>query len=53
MMFIYFMCMIELFHYELKGEKITDENYVITEDVLLYNKYLIIRKGKKKYFIGK
>ena len=37
----------------VNGNKITDENYVITEDNLLYNKYLIIRKGKKKYFIGK
>ena len=37
----------------VNGDKITDENYVITEDNLLYNKYLIIRKGKKKYFIGK
>lgn len=37
----------------INGEKITDENFVIKKDILLFNKYLIIRKGKKKYFIGK
>lgn len=37
----------------VNGEKITDENKVITVSDLLYENYLIIRKGKKKYFIGK
>ena len=37
----------------VNGEKITDENKVISKDDLLYEKFLIIRKGKKKYFIGK
>ena len=37
----------------VNGEKITDENKTITSSDLLYEKYLIIRKGKKKYFIGK
>ena len=37
----------------VNGEKINDENTIINKDMLLYNKYLIIRKGKKKYFIGK
>ena len=36
----------------VNGEKITDENKIITKEDLLYEKYLIIRKGKKKYFIG-
>ena len=36
----------------VNGEKITDENYIVKEESLLFNKYLIIRKGKKKYFIG-
>ena len=36
----------------VNGEKINDENTIIDKDKLLYNKYLIIRKGKKKYFIG-
>lgn len=34
----------------LNGEKINDENLQITEKQLLFNKYLIIRKGKKNYF---
>ncbi len=37
----------------VNGEKITDENKVISTNDLLFGKYLIIRKGKKKYFIGK
>jgi len=37
----------------VNGGKINDENKVFTEDELLFNQYLIIRKGKKKYFIGK
>ena len=37
----------------VNGEKINDENTIITKDLLLNDKYLIIRKGKKKYFIGK
>lgn len=37
----------------VNGEKITDENKVIIASDLLYENYLIIRKGKKKYFIGK
>jgi len=37
----------------VNGEKVTDENRLITKDMLLNNKYLVIRKGKKKYFVGK
>jgi len=37
----------------VNGEKITDENTIISKELLLNDKYLIIRKGKKKYFIGK
>ena len=37
----------------VNGEKINDENTIITKDMLLNDKYLVIRKGKKKYFIGK
>ena len=37
----------------VNGEKITDENTIISKNMLLNDKYLIIRKGKKKYFIGK
>ena len=34
----------------LNGEKVSDENLLINKDTLLYDKYIIIRKGKKKYF---
>ena len=34
----------------LNGEKTNDENLQITEKQLLFNKYLIIKKGKKNYF---
>ena len=37
----------------VNGNKVNDENTIIDKKVLLHNKYLIIRKGKKKYFIGK
>ena len=37
----------------VNGNKINDENTLITKDTLLNDKYLIIRKGKKKYFVGK
>ena len=37
----------------VNGIKINDENIIITKDMLLNDKYLIIRRGKKKYFIGK
>lgn len=36
----------------VNGEKETNENKIIDKDSLMFNKYLIIRKGKKKYFIG-
>ncbi len=37
----------------VNGEKISDENTLISKNMLLHGKYLVIRKGKKKYFIGK
>ena len=37
----------------INGEKISDENELITSDKLLFNKFLIVRKGKKKYYVGK
>ena len=37
----------------VNGKKINDENTIVDKALLLHNKYLIIRKGKKKYFIGK
>ena len=36
----------------VNGEKITDLEKNITKDDCLYDKYIIIRRGKKKYYIG-
>ena len=35
----------------INGEKITDLDYSITKDKCIEKKYLVIRRGKKKYFI--
>ena len=36
----------------LNGEKVTDLEFVITKDKCLCSKYLVVRRGKKKYYIG-
>ena len=36
----------------LNGEKITDLEFVMSKDKCIENKYIVIRRGKKKYFIG-
>ena len=36
----------------INNKKITDENAVINKDYLIDNKVLILKKGKKKYYIG-
>ena len=36
----------------INNEKIIDEEKLITKQLALYNKYLIIRKGKKKYYLA-
>ena len=36
----------------INGEKVTDLELVINKDVALEDKYVVIRKGKKKYFLG-
>lgn len=36
----------------LNGEKVTDVEKTITRDIALDNKYVVVRKGKKKYFLG-
>ena len=38
---------------EIKGEKVTDINTIIDETYLTNNTYLIIKRGKKNYYIGK
>ena len=36
----------------LNNEKYTDENAVITKDIAIEGKVIVIRKGKKKQYIG-
>ncbi len=36
----------------VNGEKITDLEYVVTKDACIDNKYIVVRRGKKKYYIG-
>ena len=36
----------------INGEKVTDLDYVISEEDFIDNKYIIIRRGKKNYYIG-
>ena len=35
----------------INGEKITDVDYEITPDIAIENKYVVVRRGKKKYFL--
>ena len=37
----------------INGDKYLDENMVISKDKAIGNEIVIIRKGKKKYFVGK
>lgn len=36
----------------LNGEKVTDLELVVSKDKCLSNKYIILRRGKKKYYLG-
>ena len=36
----------------INNEKINDLEYVINKDIAIDNKLILIRKGKKNYFIG-
>ena len=36
----------------LNGEKVTDLEFVVSKDKCIDSKYLVIRRGKKKYYIG-
>ncbi len=36
----------------INEEKITDENFIITKDIAIEEEILVIKRGKKKYFIG-
>lgn len=35
----------------INGERIIDLDFMITRDLLLHDKYIIIRRGKKKYYL--
>lgn len=35
----------------INGEKINDLDFIVTKEVAIEDKYIIIRRGKKKYFI--
>ncbi len=37
----------------LNDEKVTDLEYVVTKDVAIYDQYVVVRRGKKKYAILK
>lgn len=36
----------------MNGDKVTDLELIVTKDLCIDSKYIIIRRGKKKYFIG-
>ena len=36
----------------VNGDKATDENTLITKEVSIDNTYVIVRRGKKKYYVG-
>ena len=36
----------------INGERVTDLEFVLTKDKCIESKYVVIRRGKKKYFIG-
>ena len=37
----------------INGDKMNDENMVVTKSLAIEGKVLVIRRGKKKYFLGK
>ena len=37
----------------INEEKITDESYLVDKEIAIDNEILVVRRGKKKYFIGK
>ena len=36
----------------VNGEKVNDENIIIDKDMSIENKYVVIRRGKKNYYLG-
>ena len=39
--------------YVINGKKYNDANYVLDEQDYLYSKYLIVKRGKKNYYLVK
>ena len=37
----------------INGEKVTDLDYLVNNKEALYNKYIVVRRGKKKYYLVK
>ena len=37
----------------INGDKISDLDFIVTKNVSIEQKYVVVRRGKKKYFIGK
>jgi tyrosyl-tRNA synthetase len=37
----------------INGDKMSDENMVVSKDLAIEGKVLVIRRGKKKYYLGK
>lgn len=35
----------------VNGEKVTDTEFLVNKDASLYNKYIVVRRGKKKYYL--
>ena len=36
----------------INGDKVSDENMLVTKSLAIEEKVLVIRKGKKKYYMG-
>lgn len=36
----------------INGEKVTDENHIYTKEIAIDGNILVVRKGKKKYYLG-
>lgn len=37
----------------INGEKITDTNLIVIDEMFIDNTYIIIKRGKKNYYIGR
>ena len=35
----------------INGERITDLELLVNKEKALYNKYIVVRRGKKKYYL--